>query len=65
MKDEWDSQLGKGRDVHYSIEPSAGPIWRITAQARESVILHQASLQGPIGRQEAEAYFRVDLMKER
>lgn len=70
MKDEWDSQLGNGRYVHYSREPDSsdpGPesLWGITAQARDSVILHQTNFKGPINRQQVEAHFRDDLMKER
>jgi hypothetical protein len=64
MKDEWNSRLANGRDVDYSIEPSAAQIWRVTAQARDRVILHQANIKGPISRRDVEAYFRDDLVKE-
>jgi hypothetical protein len=63
MKTEWNSQLGNGRDVHYSIEPSE-PLWGITAQVRGSVVLHQTLVEGPITRQKVEEHFRDDLMKE-
>ena len=63
MKKEWNSQLGNGRDVHYSIERSE-PLWGITAQLRDSVVLHQAQVKGPKTKQEVEAFFRDDLMKE-
>jgi hypothetical protein len=66
VKDEWNNQLGNGRDIHYSRESSSeSTIWRITAQARDSDILHQANIKGPINRWDVEAYFRDDLMKER
>jgi len=70
MKDEWNSRLENGRDVDYSKEPDSeepGPEswWRITAQARDSDILHTDSTNGPISKQEVETRFREDLMKER
>jgi hypothetical protein len=63
-KDEWESQLPNGCNIHYSIEPNADPLWTITAQAQGSVILHQNNVKGPTGRQQVEAHFRDDLMKE-
>ncbi len=47
MKDEWNSQLAGAWGVHYSMESSSDPIWTVTAQARGSVILHQATLAEP------------------
>ncbi len=63
-KVEWDGQLPNGPHINYSIEPSADPLWRITAQAHGSMILYQATVKGPITKQEVEAHFRDDLMKE-
>jgi hypothetical protein len=63
MKTEWNSQLGDSRHVDYSMERSE-PLWGITAQVRGSVLIHQAQVKGPISKQQVEAFFRDDLMKE-
>ena len=64
MSDEWNSPLANGRDVNYSIEPSAEQIWRVTAKARDRVILHQANVKGPISRKDVEAYFYDEMVRE-
>jgi len=61
---KWNSQLGNGRDVDYSMERSE-PWWGITAQVRGSVVRHQAQVKGPLSKQDVEAFFRDDLIKER
>lgn len=65
MKDAWDNQSSDGRDVHYSLESFPhDAMWTITAQMKDSVILHQSTINGPVDRPGVEAHFRDDLMKE-
>ena len=50
--------------TNYCMERCEEQLWRITAQSEGTVILQQANVKVPIGRQEVEAYFHGDLMKE-
>jgi hypothetical protein len=63
MKTMWNSQLVNGREVDYSIERSQ-PLWGITAQVRDSFVIHQTLVEGPITQQQVEEFFRRDVTKE-